>query len=112
MAVHYHGGEACPHLTKKACDQARKEALGKCVAMTGDREPEPCRNWAVDRYDGRGFCGQHYASAVNRGIRAAREAAKRAELDARIDAFIAWTKDHPSVWDAMPRERLFTAESA
>lgn len=34
----------------------------------------------------------------------AREAARKADLRARIDAYIEWRKEHPSVWDSMPRE--------
>lgn len=80
-----------------ACEQAQKEARGRCRAMT-ERETE-CTNWSVEEYEGKGYCGQHYGSIVNRGIERARAERERAALDARIDSYMEWKKDHPSVWD-------------
>lgn len=64
-----------------------------------ERETE-CTNWATDEYDGKGYCGQHYGSRVNAGIAAEREASRQAEMQKRIEEFIAWKADHPSVWDS------------
>jgi hypothetical protein len=63
---------------------------------------EPCDNWSVSEYDGHGYCGQHFASRVNAGIKATQEASRMAEIAVRIDAFLAWKVGHPSVWDPMP----------
>jgi hypothetical protein len=47
-----------------------------------------------------GWCWQHYASELERIKRADRIAIARAELDARIDSYMEWVREHPSVWDS------------
>lgn len=49
-------------------------------------EPYPCRNWAVNE---RGYCGVHYATEVERELKAERAASARELLLAGIDAWIA-----------------------
>lgn len=92
----------CPQGVKSwdACDRAVLEARGRCVALT-EKEDE-CPNWAVAEFEERGYCGQHYASRVNAAMAATRAATRKAELDQRIEAYIAWTAEHPSILDRMP----------
>lgn len=99
---HSIGHPDCPHKTWGACDQAAKEAMGKCVALTGDKEPEPCRNWATSMIDDRGYCGKHAGSVLNRKLIAERASLRAADLNARIDHFIEQSALHPSVWDKLP----------
>lgn len=77
--------------------------MGKCVALTGDKEPEPCRNWASSTIDDRGYCGQHAGSVLNKKLEAERQARRAAELNARIDWYLAQREIHPSVWDSLPK---------
>lgn len=73
--------------TKKQLLDELHLRLGKCRALIEDKkEPRPCTNWAINE---RGWCGQHYASAVERELREERKAAAKAELLARIDEYIA-----------------------
>jgi hypothetical protein len=99
-AVH----DPCPHgaTSWAACEQAAKEARGRCTALT-ERESE-CTNWATDEHEGKGYCGQHYGSRVNASLDAARKARKAAEQVERIEAYLAWKVGHPSVWDKMDAE--------
>jgi hypothetical protein len=85
--------------TKAAIEQARREELGKCVAMTQDKEPKPCTHWASSRVGELAYCGTHAGTVLNQEIEAQRAAKKRAELDQRIGDYIAWRDAHPSVWD-------------
>lgn len=82
-----------------ACDKAAQEARGRCSALT--KEAEECSNWSIDEHDGRGYCGQHYASAVQRELDRERKEVKRVELDDRITAYLAWRETHPGVWERM-----------
>ena len=90
----------CIYSSKAACDRARQEAMGRCQAMTGDREPSPCDNWAIDEIDGQKVCGQHANALAQRVDRERRLRAKREDLERRIDAHLAWVREHPHVWDA------------
>lgn len=63
-----------------------------------------CTNWAIDHFDGKGYCGQHLTSLVLRADQKRRIEAKRAALDARIDLFLEWTIVHPSIHDRMNTE--------
>jgi len=94
----------CEYPTKKACDLARKVALGQCSEMIGKSEPHPCPNWAIEKVGERGYCGQHVASVVRAEDDRQRKIKVRAEMDNRISAYMAWRVDHPSVWDRMTRE--------
>lgn len=86
-------------MTWAACDRATLEARGRCAAMTG--KAEECTNWAVDEFEGKGYCGQHYASRVNDAIKRERETERRQRIDQSIERFLAWTAEHPSVHDRM-----------
>lgn len=98
-APHKRVHDPCPWgaTTWAACEQAQKEARGRCTAMT-EKETE-CSNWAIEEYEGKGYCGQHYESAVNRALERERAARRRAELDERITAYMEYRKEHPSIWD-------------
>lgn len=100
---HRKAHDPCPYAASNwaECDYRAKEARGRCASLT-DAET-PCKNWATDDYDGLGYCGSHFASRVNAAVKAKKEAARMAEVNARIDAYMAWTKEHPSVWDSMTR---------
>lgn len=93
---HKVGHPECPHASWAACDKAAKVAWGQCKAIVGEKEPEPCSRWAVST---EGWCWQHYVSEKDRVIREDRIAIARAEQAARIDEYIAWVADHPSVHD-------------
>ena len=102
--AHSHGGVACSFPTRKACDLARKAALGQCSEMVqakGKGDPYPCPHWAVEKVGYRGYCGQH----INSVILAADEMQRRIKageaLEKRISAYLTWRIDHPSVWDRM-----------
>lgn len=94
-AVHPPG--SCPNgaFNWADCDKAGRKP---CSAML-DSRPEECSKWAVDTYEGKGYCGTHYSSRVNRAIEEKRELQLRAELDRRITEHLNWIADHPSVWD-------------
>jgi hypothetical protein len=47
-----------------------------------------------------GWCGQHVISELERERRESHIAIRQAELDRRVDRFMEWVKDHPSVWDS------------
>lgn len=64
-----------------------------------DSRPEECSKRATGEYEGRWYCGVHYASRVNAALEAARAAKRRESLDQRITDHIAWVEAHPSVWD-------------
>lgn len=102
---HSHGGVVCLHPTKKACDLARHIELGQCSEMIVKKkgqEPYPCDKWAIDRIGERGYCGQHFNSALLTTLEAERAARGRAEVQRNIDRSLAWHATHPSVWDALP----------
>ncbi|HET7070137.1 MAG TPA: hypothetical protein VFI40_04890 [Nocardioides sp.] len=87
MAQHLHGGRPCIHPSKKACDDARHAALGRCVELT--EKMTSCRNWAVDRVNDRPMCGQHLASVVLAEDKAQRERGRRDRINRSIDAYLA-----------------------
>lgn len=64
-----------------------------------DSRPEECSKRATGEYEGRWYCGVHYASRVNAALEDARAAKRRESLDQRITDHIAWVEAHPSVWD-------------
>lgn len=88
---HLHGGRTCEHPTKTACVAAQREKLGRCVELiASDRSGETsCKNWAVDRVNGKPVCGQHYLSILTREREAADRARRQAVLDGSIDAYIS-----------------------
>lgn len=79
------------------CDAAVAHQFGKCIAFVGDKTPEPCSRWA---FDAKGYCGQHYISMTEAARKAERIAIAQQELSYRIDAYIAYTAEHPSIWDS------------
>lgn len=100
---HLHGEKVCEHGTKAACEKARKEFFGKCSSMTADKKvPTECRLWATSFVDGKGQCAMHAGQILTRQLDETRAAAKKAELDARIEHYIAWSATFPSIWDEMP----------
>ncbi len=80
------------------CDLAEKIKFGQCRAITGDKEPNPCGNWAINVY---GWCGVHYGSELERVKREERANLSREERNERIETYLAWRETHPSVWDRM-----------
>ncbi len=100
--THSHGGVVCEHVSKKACDLARKVAMGQCDEMIEAKgEPYPCKNWAIEKVGERGYCGQHIASVIRAEDDRQRQNKRRTEMDARIDDYMAWRQRNPSVWDRM-----------
>jgi len=100
---HLHGGVVCEHPTRKACDLARKVAMGQCSEMIeAKNEPYPCKNWAVDKVADRGYCGQHIAAVIRAEYERIRRETAQAEITARIDLYLAWRKKNPSIHDRMP----------
>lgn len=93
------GHPVCQYTSKAACERARREELGPCIAMLS--EDRQCNHLATDKVDGRGYCGQHISSVYLAADNAARLAVKRAAVDARIDRYQQFVAEHPSVWDAM-----------
>lgn len=91
------GHPKCDYSSIAACERARQELLGRCRALTKDAGE--CGKWATDEA---GYCAQHFEAVRNAELRADRAAVRKAKLDAGIERFLAWTKDHPSVWDVMP----------
>lgn len=79
------------------CDEAVAHQWGRCKAIVGDKEPEPCSRWAADA---EGYCSQHFIALREKDIRKARDAEKQLQLHQRIDAYIEWSRTHPSVWDS------------
>jgi hypothetical protein len=100
--VPHKGHPDCIYNSKAACDRARREAMGRCAEMTGDREPSPCTNWAVEEVGGRKVCGQHARTLALAVDQENRRIDRMNELNRRIDAHLAWVADHPHVWDARP----------
>lgn len=92
-------GLTCPYgaFNWADCDKAAEHQWGPCQAVVGKHEPEPCSRWAADD---KGYCGQHYVAKVEGERAAERIAIAKAEMDQRIDAYIEWSKEHPSVWDS------------
>lgn len=86
--------------TKAQLKRERQEALGKCRALIDKKgEPGECKNWATDE---NGYCGVHFASEMNRMTAEAVRLLARQDLEERIEKYIAWTEEHPHVWDKMP----------
>ena len=96
---HLHGAIVCQYGTKAACDRIVREALGKCVEMTLAKEPTQCRLWATGLVAGRAMCNDHARAFLERQIVARQKAQRLDKLQASIDDFRAWVKEHPSVWD-------------
>ena len=94
--------EGCLHASWAACDAAAKVQWGQCKAVVGDREPVPCTRWAVSDS---GWCWQHYASETERLKREADAIAIRKSQQDRIDAYLQWVAEHPSVHDGRPLSR-------
>jgi len=70
--------------------------------MVGKHEPEPCSRWAVGK---EGWCWQHFVAETERVRNEAHIAIERTAINERIDAYIEWTRDHPSVWDSRRKAR-------
>lgn len=94
----------CEHNSKAACEKAIRAAFGQCSELVGDKNPRPCTRWGVDLVDGLPICGQHITARVTEKLVAARRIAAKADVNARIERYIAWRADHPSVWDMVPKE--------
>lgn len=80
------------------CDAAAAHRWGRCkaeVERKGASEPGECTNWAIGE---EGWCGQHYTSRREKELRAAREAERKLQLDAAIDAFIEKASDPGYEW--------------
>ena len=88
------------YATKKACEQARKDLMGRCVAMTQDKKvPTVCDNWATSSVDDRNYCGMHAGGVLSQKLDLARAEKALAELDTRLNEYLHWALTHPSVWD-------------
>lgn len=96
----HRGHPDCVYTSQAACDRARHATLGRCVELTQDRhEPKSCSHWAESIIDGRPICNQHATVALNRALEQQRRIDRMNELNARIDAHLAWVQKHPHVWD-------------
>jgi hypothetical protein len=62
-------------------------------------EDRPCSHWGIGTVDDRPYCGQHLNGVFLAADKARREADRKAEIDGRIDAYMARRLIHPSVWD-------------
>lgn len=63
-------------------------------------EPKPCSKAGDIEVEGGNYCGMH-AEGVIKQNRERRERDERmTRINQSIDEYIAWTKDHPSVWDS------------
>ena len=96
------GDDTCIYPSIKACNEAKRLEMGKCVSMTG--ENDQCDNWGIERIEDRAYCGQHVTSVYLKADRERRAAAQKERLDAKVTTYLAWRAEHPSVWDSM-RER-------
>jgi hypothetical protein len=97
------GHPDCIYKSKAACERARHEALGRCVELTQDkRQPKPCSHWAESIVDKKPVCNQHATVLLNRLLEQQRRLDRINKLNARIDAHLAWVRDHPHVWDRKP----------
>ena len=97
--AHSKAHATCPYgqINWADCDKASEHRFGHCKAAVGKFEPEPCSRWAFEED---GYCTQHYVARVEADKAEARKAITRAELDARIEAYIVMSAEHPSVWDS------------
>jgi pyridoxal/pyridoxine/pyridoxamine kinase len=96
------GHPICPHTSKAACEQARREELGKCTEMTADQKnPTQCARWANSLVNGRGLCDMHAGTILARELAERQDRERMEAVNARIDQYIEWTKTHPHVWDTM-----------
>lgn len=87
------------------CDTAVAHQWGKCKALVGKHDPEQCSNWAVSEV---GWCGQHYASAIESEAAAKRIAIERETINERIDSYIEWVAKHPSIHDTQSGRKMTT----
>lgn len=87
----------CEFTSKATCDKAARIAIGQCSAMID--EDRPCAHWGIGTVEDKPYCGQHLNGVFLAADKAKREIARKAEVDARIDAYMARRRDHPSVWD-------------
>lgn len=94
------GHPTCEFTSKVSCEKARRIAIGQCAAMID--ETHECTHWGVDTVEGRAYCGQHLNSVYLAADRRRREETKKADLNARIDAYIEWTKTFPGFLEHMP----------
>jgi len=103
VALHLHAGKPCKHPTKAACEAERRAARVRCEGLLqeerGNREPRQCVR-LVDPPER--YCSQHFVAAETERRETAKETARREDLDRRIADYMAWTADHPSVWDRRP----------
>lgn len=83
------GHPKCEFTSKAACESARREAMGRCSAMT--EKMTDCTNWGVDHVNGKAYCGQHLASMALREDEARRQRERTAALDASVAAYLAAT---------------------
>jgi hypothetical protein len=93
-----------------ACDKASEHRYGPCkaeVERKGASEPGECSRWAQDEG---GYCTQHFIARHETDMRRAREELRQLQLLQTIDAHLAYTAAHPSIWDGEPH--LSTAASS
>lgn len=94
------GHPTCEWTSKAACDKAARIAIGQCVSMI--EEDRQCAHWGIGKVDDRPYCGQHLNSVFLAADQAARAAARAADINRRIDIYLAWTALHPSFSERMP----------
>lgn len=84
------GHPKCVYTSKAKCEAADREKLGRCRQLTKDGED--CQKWATDES---GLCAQHFEMVTNQAIELRKTAGRKAEMDARIDAYMKATGQEP-----------------
>lgn len=82
------------------CDEAAAHQWGRCIAITGDREPTPCTRWAMDPD---GYCFQHFASRMEAAKREEKAKVEAERRERAITAFLALTAACPSLHECPHR---------
>lgn len=83
------GHPHCQFKSKAACDNAIREAIGKCTELTQDKKaPTQCARWGTGLVNGRAMCDMHAGMIIERESAVTRQAAKKQAMHERIDAYI------------------------
>ena len=78
----------------------------KCVAMTAPKkgEPKQCPRSGTVILDGLPYCTQHAESVGDKIAAERKRREKQDQLNAEIDRYLEWKKDHPSIHEVYPRD--------